>query len=88
MILLNTNNSERVRLVEGAVLKTVGCDSFGGSIPSLSAMQTYNNRSKIMSSTDLKGSPLVKTKDGWAVQTMIDGVMPIKEGDGGRSSEE
>jgi len=32
-----------------------------------------------MSSTDLEGSPLVKTKDGWAVQTMIDGVMPIKK---------
>ena len=28
---------EVVRLVEGAVLKTVGCKSFGGSIPSASA---------------------------------------------------
>lgn len=32
---------EVVRLVEGAVLKTVGCNSLGGSIPSASVLFTF-----------------------------------------------
>ena len=34
------SHQERVRLVEGAVLKTVGLNRSGGSIPSLSASIT------------------------------------------------
>ena len=30
---------ERIRIGEEAVLKTVGCESLGGSIPSLSAVK-------------------------------------------------
>jgi hypothetical protein len=31
-----------------------------------------------MSSTDLEGSPLIRTSNGWAINTMIDGVMEIR----------
>jgi hypothetical protein len=33
-----------------------------------------------MTSTDLKSCPIVETKDGYAVQTMVDGIMDVKVG--------